>query len=234
MKKKLLCFSAALAMLLALPACGKKDDASSGASSAASSSSQAENGESSSDAQQNGQQAAPVIPGKLYALNLADSEQPVIRGISLDGNQAGTYQSTAESVNGRAPSDSEIRFVFMMNEWISIIPDTDKTDGLTAYILEHQTDPAAYTDSFFAALTGDVPTVSLQKPEDEGGYGYWGELYLNPESWKAGAYDLVITDGGKPVACVMLNMYDEGALADKTDAELNRMMADARAAAENK
>lgn len=234
MKKQLLCLSAALAMLTALPSCGKKNDASSVASSDAASSQAQQVSDSSSDAQQNGQQAAPVIPGKLYALNLAADAQPVIRGISLDGTHAGTYKETAESVNGKAPSDSDIRFVFMMNEWISIIPDTDKTDGLTAYILEHQTDPAVYTDSFFASLTGDVPVASLKKPEEEGGYGYWGELYLNPDSWKAGAYDLVITDGGKPVACVMLNMYDEDALANKTDADLNQMMADARAAAENK
>ena len=230
MKKKLLCLSAALAMLLALPACGKKDDASSGASSAASPSSQAGNGESSSE----GTPTSLVIPGKLYALNPEDGEQPVIRGISLDGNQAGTYKDTAESVNGKAPSDSEIRFVFELNEWISIIPDTDKTDGLTAYIVAHHDDPAAYTDMAFSELKGGVPVVSLKKPEDEGGYGYWGELYLNPDLWKAGAYDLVITDIGKPVACVMLNIYDEGALAEKSDAELNQMMADARAAAENK
>ena len=230
MKKKLLCLSAALAMLLALPACGKKENASSGASSAASPSSQAGNGESSSE----GTQTALVIPGKLYALNPEDGEQPVIRGISLDGNQAGTYKETTVSVNGKTPSDSEIRFVFELNEWISIIPDTDKTDGLTAYIVAHHDDPAAYTDMAFSELKGGVPVVSLKKPEDEGGYGYWGELYLNPDLWKAGAYDLVITDIGKPVACVMLKIYDEGALAEKSDLELNQMMTDARAAAKNK
>ena len=224
MRKKLLCLSAALAVLTALTACGGKTDSSSSPSSNAASS-QADAGGSE------GAPTASVIPGKLYPLNAADGGQPVIRGISLDGNHAGTYKVTAESVNGKAPSDSEIRCVFEMNEWVSMIPDTDKTDGLTAYILAHQTDPAAYTDSFFAALTGDVPTVSLQKPEDTEGYGYWGELYLNPDSWKAGAYDLVITDGGKPVACVMLNFYDEGALAEKSDAELNQMMAEARASA---
>ena len=167
----------------------------------------------------------PVIPGVLYQLNKDENEEPVIRAIALDGNLAGSYRGPdGDSVNGKEPSTDDIRFVFELNEWISIIPDSDKTEGLSVYLVKHQEDEQTYADSFISALTDEVANAGLVKPEDTDGYGYWGELCANPDAYQPGHYDLVFTDGMKPVAKITLRLYAEGELSGKTDAELAQLM----------
>ncbi len=234
--KRLSCTTLILAMLLALSACGKKPETPAAATSAQNTAAavtaapdDAGAGNSGgADAGSTKEAKAPVIPGVLYALNLKDGEKPVVRGVTLSGNRAGTGEEN--SVNQKPISDSDIRFIYELNEWIYVIPDTDKTSGLWVYIVPHREDPEDFTESFISALSEDTPKTGLEKPEDEN--WEWGALYVHPDYWSAGDYDLVFVDGLKPVARVYLKLYSENELTVKSDSELEKMMADAKKAAE--
>ena len=102
--------------------------------------------------------------------------------------------------------------------------ETEKTSGLTAYVVEHSEDPQTYVDGFFAAVDDSVPRVELVKPEDDEGWGYWGELYVHPDDHAPGFYDLVFVDGIKPIAKITLKLYNEFELMEKSDSELNDIM----------
>lgn len=227
--KKVLCALLALAMVISLAACGKKNDTSEKKDDDTSSQAQsvettAEPAESETQADATQAQVEPMVPGTLYQLNEEEGKDPVILGVGLDGNRSGDDGG----INGRAPSFDNIRSVFELNEWISIRLDTDKTEGIKAYVIPHQDDPATLTDSFIAALDDKTPFVDLKAPE--GDADSWGELSVNPEDWQPGSYDLVLTDGMKPVARVLIELYKENDLASKSDAELQKLMADAIAA----
>ena len=227
--KKVLCALLALAMVISLAACGKKNDTSEKKDDDTSSQAQsvettAEPAESETQADATQAQVEPMVHGTLYQLNEEEGKDPVILGVGLDGNRSGDDGG----INGRAPSFDNIRSVFELNEWISIRLDTDKTEGIKAYVIPHQDDPATLTDSFIAALDDKTPFVELKAPE--GDAVSWGELSVNPEDWQPGSYDLVLTDGMKPVARVLIELYKENDLASKSDAELQKLMADAIAA----
>ncbi len=227
--KKVLCALLALAMVISLAACGKKNDTSEKKDDDTSSQAQsvettAEPAESETQADATQAQVETMVPGTLYQLNEEEGKDPVILGVGLDGNRSGDDGG----INGRAPSFDNIRSVFELNEWISIRLDTDKTEGIKAYVIPHQDDPATLTDSFIAALDDKTPFVELKAPE--GDAVSWGELSVNPEDWQPGSYDLVLTDGMKPVARVLIELYKENDLASKSDAELQKLMADAIAA----
>ena len=228
--KKLFTLIVASAVILSLSACGKKEDNSGSpvvqqttTTTAAATTQQQAN--DTTTAAQSADDGSGTIPGVLYQLNQKEDEEPVIRAVCLDGGSAGTYRSgEGDSVNGKEPSENDIRCIFELNEWISILPDTDKAEGLTAYIVEHQDDPQTYVESFFAGLSDDVPKVELVKPDDESGYGYWGELFVFNEEHQPGYYDLVFTEGYKPIAKITLKLYAMEELQGKTDKELNEIM----------
>ncbi len=234
MKKKL-ALAITLTMLLTLSACGKKESApaQTAAASPETTAAQAANDTAANTGANSGSSgtdtaAEAMIPGRLYQLNLKDGEKPVIKGVTLDGGSAGAYRNSDDPddwINGRPLSDKDIRCIFETQEWISVIIDSDKTAGLSAYIIEHRDDPADYVDSFIAALSDNVPKTDLIKPDDpDDVWGYWGEMYMSSDDWKAGDYDLVFTDGLKPVARVLLKIYNDTELSGKSDDELNSIM----------
>lgn len=221
---KLICILLAAAMLLALAACGSKtaedsDSTSSAVQEATAAPETAAEATSAPTEAAAAESTAAVnaVPGTLYPLNLKDDEEPVVTALQLSGNRAGT----AEGINGKEPSTENIRSVFELNEWIVIYPETSQT-GLSAFVVAHSDDPASYTDAFIAALSDETPKAELVKPEEAG--ECWGSLYVNPDDWKAGDYDLLFISGVKPVAYVMIKLYNEGELSEKTDAELEALM----------
>ena len=203
--KKVFALLVAMTLVLSLAACGK-DAGSAG-----------DGGDRLTAAEK---KQDTVIPGVLYQIDQKEGEEPLIRAVSLDGNQAGIDDD--DSVNGLEPSVDKIRFIFMLQEWISITLDSDKTSGLTAYIIKHQEDPETYIDSF-ASLLDDAPMVELNKPADDDSWGYWGEMYLS-EDYPTGYYDLVFANGLKPVAKVTLKFFGSDELTPKSNDELWNMM----------
>lgn len=229
--KKLILFALPAAMLLALSACsggeqsqtasapGQQTSSAADANSSGNENSSAGNANNSADETQ-----SEMIPGKLYQLGDSDKE-PVVKGVKLDGNRIGNK----DGINGREIADDNIRFVFALGEWVYVYPDTEKKSGLSVYVTEHQKDAETITDSFLAALSDDTPKAELIAPEEDG--WEWGAFYLLQDNFAAGDYDLIFADGLKPVARVLLKFYPESELNEKTDAELEAIMSDARKAA---
>lgn len=226
--KKIICILLVVLVLAACAACGnsktteKTDKTTSAAEEATTAPAAATNAVTPAPAETtaDGEVTAPVtvIPGVLTPLNLKDDEEPVITALRLVGNRAGTENG----VNGKEPSTEKIRSAFELNEWIEVTPVTAQENGLFAYIVPHSEDPGSYTEAFIAALSDTTPKAELVKPEEDG--ACWGSLYANPDDWQAGDYDLVIVSGVKPVACVMIKLYNADELAEKTDAEIEALM----------
>lgn len=231
--KKVLSLIAGLAVIVTVTACGK-----SGASSdpvpvqPTSSATQQTTAVPTADGQKapddHGRSTDDIesaIPGILYQLNVKENEEPVIKAVSLVGNRTGSARGYEDaSINDKKPSVNDIRYIFELNEWISVILSTEKKSGLTAYIVEHQKDPQTYVDSFIASLDDSVPRTELVKPEDDNEYVYWGEFYVSPDDHAPGYYDLVFADGIKPVAKITLKLFKADELSDKSDGELEKIM----------
>lgn len=230
--KKILCIAIVLVMSFAFAACAKNDTSSEASPSQSSEASEqttaaetkaAESTTAGSSANTD-KTAAATVQGVLYQLNADENTEPVIKKAALDGNRAGSSEEKT-GINGKALSTEGIRSVFELNEWISVRLDSTQKTGLKAYIVPHEDDEQTFVDSFAAKLNGDVPTVELNAPEAEAGAdASWGELYANKETWQPGDYDLVFTSGEKPVARILIKLYQEGELEGKTDAELEALM----------
>ena len=80
--------------------------------------------------------------GKLYFVNLKEGELPVMTGLSLYGNRCG-----GDDINYKPFATEGIRSVFELNEWIAVRLDTDTNSGLSAVIVPHQKDLAAFSDN---------------------------------------------------------------------------------------
>jgi len=237
--KKTLCLLLALAMAFTLAACGGSGSASAAApasqptaQSQAAAQSQASAGEAakpSGAADAQSEPAAPagqesMIPGKLYPLNCKEGEEPVIRGLLLSGNRLGG------EINKKDPATEGIRCIFELSEWVEVYPDTDAQRDLAVWALKHSEDRSAYeTATFSDEMAGFVQECSLEYP-DGGDIAPWGSFYLHPEEVEPGYYDLVFTREGKAVAVLLTRFYNEGELENKSDAELEQLMADEIAA----
>ena len=222
-KTRCLALLLALACITALAGCGKKesgqDTAQTGNNTDSSAVNETQPDESSSDVQTGKKEV--IIPGRLYALNIEEGEKAPIKGLILTGNRAG-YE-----INEADTAEENIRCIFELNEYIGIYPamDNPEASGLKAYITPHSEDPATYVDSFFAKISEDVPVTEFYDLDYTlKGCRICAEMYLNPDTWQSGYYDLVITKSGKPIAFVMLKFFNEGELADKDDEALLKLM----------
>ncbi len=160
-----------------------------------------------------------IVPGVLYQLNLAEGQEPIVRAVALSGNRAGS-----DLVNGKDPSMDGIRFVFELNEYVSFNVDSDVKDNLMVFAVPHRSNPSDYDDTFFQAIPDNMQFVGLNAPEEGSD---WGDLFLNPDFNADGYYDLVFTDGIRPVAMVLTRFYKEGTVENISDEELERLMSQA-------
>ena len=222
--KRILCIFLALATVLVFTACGggKTEETVNEADKTAPTVQQAETDAVTKDDAATEKPAAAssestvekAIPGVLYRLN-ADGQESVITALKLVGNRVGSE----EGINGKKPAAEKIRSVFELNEWIEIYPETTVENGLSATLVPHSDDPAS---TVTASTDLDLPKTDLEKPEEDG--WAWGSLYLNPDDAPAGDYDLVLLSNNKPVAFVLIKMYNDAELENKSEAELEQLM----------
>ncbi|MBQ7643534.1 MAG: hypothetical protein IJS84_00725 [Spirochaetales bacterium] len=158
------------------------------------------------------------IPGVLYQLQ---EGEPVIRGIYLSGNQtlnAGVIEPAAENIS----------FIFNLNEWIYIYPDTDKTEGISIRVAKHADDFSVYTKSFIEE--GEfLAYADLYKPEDPN--FEWGSFYVYQEE-DPGFYDIIFinSEDNTPLAVIVIDLFKEQELSKYSLEQLQQIMDDIIAA----
>ena len=158
------------------------------------------------------------VPGVLYQLQ---EGEPVIRGIYLSGNQtlnAGVIEPAAENIS----------FIFNLNEWIWIYPDTDRTEGISIRAAKHADDFSVYTKSFIEE--GEfLAYADLYKPEDPN--HEWGSFYIISDE-DPGFYDLIFvnSEDNTPLAVIILDFFETDALDHYSLEQLQQIMADIIAA----
>ena len=224
--RKCMCVLLAFATILALGACSKSANQPQSETAATQSQNSAGSvAASSANSAANQDASAQKIAGaKLIQLNLKDGVSPIIRGAALDGNRAGkSIEEGGNHVNGRPISDNNIRSIFELNEWISIRLDTAQKSGIIAAIIPHVEDDSKFAE--ILELPDAAPRVELNAPDtSDNPMASWGEMYLHPDDWQPGAYDLVFLSGNKPIARVLLKFYPEKDLENQTDAQLEKLM----------
>ena len=161
-----------------------------------------------------------LVLGKLYFVNLKEGEQPVMKGLSLNGNRCGT-----EAFNNKPYAAEGIRSVFELDEWIEFHPETNATTGIKVMVFKHNADQGFYLKN---ALNDETPGYVLEcelnkDPEAEANQ-HWGSFYLNPEEVGPSYYDFVFIYGNKVIATMLTKFYKPNELLDKPDSELEKLM----------
>lgn len=222
--KKFIALIISATMLLSLSACnkGKGTPASSNATTKAAAAGEGAGAGGNTDATKKNTDASAIVllPGELYQFDKDADGGPVIKGLTLKGNQCGTSE-----FNAKDPDVKGIRCIFQLNEWAEFYLDSAVAEGLRVYVYKHADDAKVYTDMGFTEEdTKVLATCTLTKPEEAA--DQWGSLYLNPDSADPGVYDIVFVKDGKAVAVMKANFFKEGDLEGKSDDDLRAMMKD--------
>lgn len=222
--KKIIALIISATMLLSLSACnkGKGTPASSNATTKAAAAGEGTGAGGNTDATTKKTDAGAIVllPGELYQFDKDADGGPVIKGLTLKGNQCGTSE-----FNAKDPDVKGIRCIFQLNEWVEFYLDTTVNEGIYVYVYKHADDAKVYTDMGFTEEdTKVLATCTLTKPEEAA--DQWGSLYLNPDSADPGVYDIVFVKDGKAVAVMKANFFKEGDLDGKSDDDLRAMMKD--------
>jgi len=224
--KKIITIALALLMVVSLVACGIVNNNQSGTNTP---SNQQGNNASDNQGSNNGNNQGDntadetKLTGKLNLINLDDRDPSVLRGVTIEGNCAGT----AEGFNNKEKSLTDVRCIFELNEWVEFYPDTDKEYALRVWILKHRDDQEYYNTCKFSDLMPNFANYcDLHYPADEENPDewQWGSFYLNKDECEPGYYDFVFTYEGKAIAILLTRFYAENELAVKSDAELEKLM----------
>ena len=161
-----------------------------------------------------------IALGKLCFVNGKDGEQPVMTALSLSGNHTGSTE-----FNSKPCATEGICSVFELNEWVEILPQATVASGIKVMVFPHHADQGFYLENALNDETpGYVQELELnQDPEDA--TRAWGSFYLHPEEVGAGCYDLVFLHGNRVFAILPTRFFKEGEVSQKTDAELEELMA---------
>ena len=220
--KKFIALIISATMLLSLSACNKGKGTPAPANETTKAAAAGEGAGGNTDATKKNTDAGAIVllPGELYQFDKDADGGPVIKGLTVKGNQVGTVE-----FNAKDPDVKGIRCIFQLNEWVEFYPDTTVTGGIYVYVYKHADDAKVYTDMGFTEEdTKVLATCTLEKPE-EAGY-QWGALYLNPDYADPGVYDIVFVKDGKAVAVMKANFFKEGELDGKSDDDLRGLMKD--------
>jgi ABC-type oligopeptide transport system substrate-binding subunit len=221
--KKIIALIISATLLLSLSSCANSNGTSTADKETTNDAVSGEDAGGNSDATKNNNSDAGAIvllPGELYQFDKVADGGPVIKGLTLKGNQLGSSE-----FNDKDPDVKGIRCIFELNEWVEFYPDTNVNEGLYVYVYKHADDANVYTDMGFTEEdTKVLATCNLEKPE-EADY-QWGALYLNPEYADPDVYDIVFVKDGKAVAVMEAKFFDESSIEDKSDDELRAMMKD--------
>ena len=162
----------------------------------------------------------PMVLGKLNFVNLKEGEQPVMTGLSLNGNLCGTTD-----FNNKPSAAEGIRSVFELNEWIEFHPQANDTEIIKVMVFKHKEDQGFYLNNTLNDETpGYVQAYDLSQNPDADEADHWGSFYLNPDDVEPGLYDFVFLHNDKVFATMLTKFFKEGELSEKSDQELEALM----------
>ncbi len=163
------------------------------------------------------------LTGELDIIELDNRDPSILRGIRINGLSVGS----AEDINDKEPSLTDVRCIFELNEWIEFYPDTDTEYSMRVWVLKHRDDTEYYENCQFSDLMpGFASYCDLHYPVDEEDPDnwYWGNFYLNSDDFEAGYYDFVFTYEGTAIGVLQTRFYNTGELSGKSGAELEGLM----------
>lgn len=161
-----------------------------------------------------------MVLGKLYFVNLKEGEQPVMTGLSLNGDRCGT-----EDFNHKPFAAEGVRSVFELNEWIEFHPQSGAHTGIKVMVFKHNADQSAYLKGSLNDETPNyVQACDLNKDPGAEENDHWGSFYLHPEEVEPGYYDFVFLYNNKVFATMLTRFYKEEELNGKSDSELEKLM----------
>ncbi|MCR5116482.1 MAG: hypothetical protein K6A97_03140 [Lachnospiraceae bacterium] len=175
----------------------------------------------------------PMIPGVLNFYDLDDRDASVLTGLRTVGNRIGNSYNADDylGINDWPASSDHIRFIFAIDEWVELYPDSNLEYGLRLWVLEHREDQSYYENAKFSDLMPGFKTYIDLRPEPDAPDYPWGSFYLNPDECTPGYYDLVFTYDGKAIATLLTKFYNETDLDGMDDKELTKLMEDEQALA---
>lgn len=158
--------------------------------------------------------------GKLYFVNHKEGEQPIMTGLSLNGNRCGS-----EAFNNQPCAAEGIRSVFELDEWIEFHPQTNVGTGIKVMVFQHKADQTFYQKNALNDETsGYVQECDLNKDPDADETAHWGSFYLHPGETSPGLYDFVFICGNKVFATMLTRFYKPDELFEKSDSDLKKLM----------
>ena len=153
-----------------------------------------------------------MVLGKLYFVNLKEGEQPVMTGLSMNGNRCGS-----EDFNNKPFAAEGIRSVFELNEWIEFHPQANVQTGIKVMVFKHNADQSAYLKG---SLNDETPNYvlacDLNKDPEAEETEHWGSFYLH--------YDFVFLYNNKVFATMLTKFYKESEIDKKSDSDLENLM----------
>ena len=161
-----------------------------------------------------------MVLGKLYFVNLKEGEQPIMTALSLFGNRCGS-----ESFNHKPYATEGIRSVFELDEWIEFHPKANAS-AIKVMVFTHKTDQSFYTKNSLNDKTpGYIQECELNKEPEQEETDSWGSFYLHPDEVSPGYYDFVFIYKNKVVATMLTHFFKTEEIYEKSDAELEELMA---------
>ncbi len=157
-----------------------------------------------------------MVLGRLYQIDLPEGQTPLIKGVKITGNQS------ASALNDLPCAADGIRSVFNLDEWMYYTLDTGipAGDKVGIYAFVHNPDPAAYDKG--------LPAEPAAKAEGEAPATWDSEhtmdFYVFHEDYQPGYYDIVFVHNDKPIAKMMVKLFKDGELNEKSDAEIMELV----------
>ncbi|MBQ3586972.1 MAG: hypothetical protein II977_00245, partial [Oscillospiraceae bacterium] len=123
------------------------------------------------------------------------------------------------SLNDRQRATTGIYSIFEHDEWIQFYPVGD-AEEIDIYYLAHD-EKADYSkvEAEWVYKNGVFFTRLYNQKNESFPDGYWGASYFD-QDMKTGYFDLVFTSGGKIVAAMTIQVFEEGELSSLTREEL--------------
>ena len=139
-------------------------------------------------------------------------DKSAITALRIEGENSGV-------LNDRQLATTGIYSIFEHDEWIQFYPVGD-AEEIDIYYLAHD-EKADYSkvEAEWVYENGVFFTRLYNQKNESFPDGYWGATYVDRDM-KTGYFDLVFTSGGKIVAVMTIQVFEEDGLQNYTDAEL--------------